>query len=415
MAPPFIQTTLGLGCFCTTGDGKNLYRLRKDELTIYTFLGNVADHAISSKELCELLERTSTAISDVVVAVITKGNLSSRAERRSVDIIAQELIRLTCHKRRLPHIGAIVVLELADGSDGLIVHDKLCVLTVRTLQCIHKLNYVISSKRSSGNGCSATTGCGKKAQRLSRTGTVQEGILLGISKGLAEHVDDIALQVEGIIIKKLLGYLDGNMQLMGIQQNLVEGCITEAKCATLLDPSGSRLCCSNVDLVLTGCSNLVTKLTHDVLLSKDINQAMVVLIRYQITTICVHTFLQYVRDLLEVRTKGSEHSSLIGIGCTSSLCVRRSGRGRLRSKWSIYRLRKLGIQCLLALQTSDFLAKVCDILFHPGIGCIVLSSEGTLLGTMRIQKCLSSIPCVVTLFAKFINRHSSITSIKCVV
>ena len=205
------------------------------------------------------------------------------------------------------------------------------------------------------------------------------------------------------------------MQLVGIQQNLVEGCITEAECATLLDPSSCRLSCCNVDLVLTGCSNLVTKLTHDVLLRKDINQAMVVLIRYQITTICVYTFLQYVRDLLEVRTKGGEHSSLIGIRCAACFHIWLSHNGRFRSKWSIYRLRKLGIQCLLALQASDFLTKVCDILFHPGIGCIILSSKSTFLGTMRIQKCLSSIPCVVTLFAKFINRHSSITSIKCVV
>ena len=205
------------------------------------------------------------------------------------------------------------------------------------------------------------------------------------------------------------------MQLMGIQQNLVEGCITKAECATLLDPSSCRLSCCDVDLMLTGCSNLVTKLTQDVLLSKDIHQAMVILIWHQITTICVHTFLQHVRNLLEVRTKGSEHSGLIGIRCAACFHIRLSHSGRLRSKWSIYRLRKLGIQCLLALQTSDFLAKVCDILFHPGIGCIVLGSEGTLLGTMRIQKCLSSIPCVVTLFAKFINRHSSITSIKCVV
>nr|DAI94590.1 MAG TPA: hypothetical protein [Caudoviricetes sp.] len=415
MTPPFIQTTLGLGSFCTTGDGKNLHSLWKDELTIHTFLGHIADHAISSKELCELLEGTSTTISDVVVAVITEGNLTSRAERRSVDIIAQELIRLPSHKRRLPHIGTIVVLELADRSDGLIVHDKLCILTVRTLQCVHKLNHIIGGKRSCGNGCSATTGRSKKTQWLTNTGTIQEGIFLSISKSLTEHVNDVAFQVKGIVVKKLLGYLDGNMQLVGIQQNLVEGCITEAECATLLDPSCCRLSCCNVDLVLTGCSNLVTKLTQDVLLGKDINQAMVVLIRYQITTICVHTFLQYVRDLLEVRTKGSEHSGLIGIRSTTGLCRLLSCSNRLRSERSIYRLGKLGIQCLLALQTSDFLAKVCDILFHPGIGCIVLGSEGTLLGTMRIQKCFSSIPCVVTLFAKFINRHSSITSIKCVV
>ena len=84
-------------------------------------------------------------------------------------------------------------------------------------------------------------------------------ILLGIGKGLAEHVNDVALQVEGVIIKKLLGYLDSNMQLMGIQQNLVEGCITEAECATLLDPSSCRLSCCNVDLVLTGCGKVYAR------------------------------------------------------------------------------------------------------------------------------------------------------------
>ena len=96
MTPPFIQTTLGLGSFCTTGDGKNLHCLRKDELTIHTFLGNIADHAISSKELCELLEGTSTTISDVVVAVITEGNLSSRAERRTLqcDSALRNIVRI---------------------------------------------------------------------------------------------------------------------------------------------------------------------------------------------------------------------------------------------------------------------------------------------------------------------------------
>ena len=164
MTPPFIQTTLGLGSFCSTGNGKDLHSIQKDELTIHTFLGNIADHAVSSKELCELLEGTSTAISNVVVAVITKGNLSSRVERRSVDIIAQELIRFTCHKRRLPYIGTIVIPELSDGSDGLIVHDKLRVITVRMLQCIHKLNHIISGKRSRGNSYRSATGRSKKAQ-----------------------------------------------------------------------------------------------------------------------------------------------------------------------------------------------------------------------------------------------------------
>ena len=113
------------------------------------------------------------------------------------------------------------------------------------------------------------------------------------------------------------------------------------------------------------------------------------------------TFLQDVGYLTEVGTKCLKHTSLIFIRSTTGLCRLLSCSNRLRSERLVYRLIELCLQCFLSFQTSDFFAKVSDFLFHSGVGCIILGSKSTFLGTVRIKKCLCSIPCSVALFTQF--------------
>ena len=53
---------------------QNLDSLGQDELAIHALLGNIADHAVTCKQFVELLERASSAVTDVVVTVVTEGN-----------------------------------------------------------------------------------------------------------------------------------------------------------------------------------------------------------------------------------------------------------------------------------------------------------------------------------------------------
>ena len=191
------------------------------------------------------------------------------------------------------------------------------------------------------------------------------------------------------------------MELVGIQQNLVEGRIRKLKCAAFLNPCCSRLSRCNIDFVLARSGNLMAQLTHDVLFIQNIDKTMVIFLRNKVAAIGIDTFLQDIRYLTEVGTKCLKHASLIFIRSTTGLYRLFSSSNRLRSERLVYRLIELRLQCFLSFQTSDFLAKVSDFLFHSGVGRIILGSKSTFLGTVRIKKCLCSIPCSVALFTQF--------------
>nr|DAD76428.1 MAG TPA: hypothetical protein [Siphoviridae sp. ctP6p7] len=384
-----------------TSNLQNLNSLWKDELTIDTLLGHEANHTITCEELSELLEGTSTTVTDVVVAVVTEGHHVCRAKRRSIDIVAHELVRLTCDERRLPHESTVVVLESTDSCDSCIVHDKGCILSVRTLQCIDELDDILRLRSSYGLSKGTATSLSEKAKRLTVTSTVEECILLGICQSLTKLIDDVIFKTEGIIIEKFFGDLDSYMEFVRIQKDLTEGRIRKLKCAAFLNPCCSRLGRCNIDFVLAGSGNLMAQLTHDVLFIQNIDKTMVIFLRNKVAAIGIDTFLQDVGYLTEVGTKCLKHTSLIFIRSTTGLCRLLSCSNRLRSERLVYRLIELCLQCFLSFQTSDFFAKVSDFLFHSGVGCIILGSKSTFLGTVRIKKCLCSIPCSVALFTQF--------------
>ena len=68
-----LHESLGLGRL-PTGNRHNLHGFRQDKLTVHSFLGYVADHAVSRKELPEFREGSGSSVTYVVVAVITKGD-----------------------------------------------------------------------------------------------------------------------------------------------------------------------------------------------------------------------------------------------------------------------------------------------------------------------------------------------------
>ena len=251
----------------------------------------------------------------------------------------------------------------------------------------------------------------EQAQGLTDAGAVEEGILLGIGQRLAELLDDVAFQIESAVIEQLLGHLDGNVQLVGIQQDLGEGGIGELERTAFLDPCGGRLGGRDIDLVLTGSGDHMAQAAHDVLLRQGLNQAAVILLGHEVAAIGIHAFLQNVADLTEVGAQGGQHSLAVFVRRTPGLDLRLLSGGGLGSEGCIHGLAEFRIQRLLPFQTSDFLAEIGDVLLHAGISGIVLGGQGTLLGTMGIQKCLGGIPCGVALFAQFLNRHNQKSSL----
>ena len=205
-----------------TSNLQNLNSLRKDELTIDTLLGHEANHAVTCEELSELLEGTGTTVTDVVVVVITEGHHVCRAERRRIDVIAHELVRLTSNAGRLPHESAVVVLEGTDSRNSCIVHDEGCVLSVRALQCINEVDDILRLRSSYGFSKGTATSLSEKAKRLTFTSTVEEGIFLGIGQSLTKLVDDVILKTEGVIIQQFLGYLDSDMELAYVKPRIGE-------------------------------------------------------------------------------------------------------------------------------------------------------------------------------------------------
>lgn len=92
---------------------------------------------------------------------------------------------------------------------------------------------------------------GEDAERLAGAGTVEEGVFLCVAQRLAELLQQVVLQTEGIVIQQLFGDLHANMELVGIQNDLIEGGITEGQFAAFLDPCCSGLGACDVDLMRT--------------------------------------------------------------------------------------------------------------------------------------------------------------------
>nr|DAZ85297.1 MAG TPA: hypothetical protein [Caudoviricetes sp.] len=402
---------------------ENLYCFRKHQLAIHTLLGNETNHTVTGIEFTKLCKGTSATVTDVVVAEITEGDdrltgSDGRNERRGQHVVAEQLTRLTGLIGRLPQILTVLILELTDCSDGLVVHDELGALTIRTLECVNQIDdFVGSDLRSAccGHTDFSAAGLSKDAQRLTDTVTVEESILFGIGQRLTELLDDVSLKLEGVVVQKLLSDLYCNMQLVGIEVNLAESSVTEGKLAAFLDPRCCRLGTGDVNLVLAAGSDDIGETTEDVLFSQHINEAGVVLFRHKVTAVLVDSFGKYIGDRAEVSTQGLEHTSLIRIGSTASFGLTVTGIlatvHRLVSDRSVDRLIEFGFHSLHRLHTLDFRGVVLHLLFHFGIGLSVLVGEQTVLVTLGLHKGLCSLPCLVTLFSEFQNSHNKLPPI----
>lgn len=204
-APPVLRSGTGRS---SSLHGQKLYSLRQDELAVDTLLGHVADHAVTGEQFLQLLKTSGAAIADVVVLEVAERDegltgLRNRCERRSQYLIAEESVRLTGDEGRLPHVLAVQILELAEGSDGLVVQDELRVLSVGTLQGVYQIDDVVGLDGGlSGYDACLRTALGREdAQRLAGTIAVQERVLLGVGQRLAELVDDVVLQMEGVVVQ----------------------------------------------------------------------------------------------------------------------------------------------------------------------------------------------------------------------
>nr|DAZ19033.1 MAG TPA: hypothetical protein [Caudoviricetes sp.] len=382
---------------------QNLHCFWKDQLAIHTFFRNIANHAVACKQLTQFGEGTAATVTDVVVTVITEGNGIFRCKCRSMHCIAKHSVRFSCLIRRLPDIGSVVVLQLSKRCQCCIVHDERCILSVWTLEGIHQIQNIIGFDCCGKRLCNGTTAsCCEQAKRFTSAIAVKKSILFCICQRLTELGKDVILQIERIVIQKLLSHLDGNMEFVCIQKNLAEGRITKSERTTLFNPCSGRFGSCDIDFVFTTGRNGRCKRTHDVLLRQSINQTMVIFLWYEVTAIGIHTFLKYIAHTFEVGTECLDHCLAVFVRCTSGLFLRLIAVcRRLGSQRSIHRLIQFCLHLLLTLHAGDLFSKVVDVLLHLGIGSIIFCRKRTFLGTVGIQECLRCIPCFVTLFSHF--------------
>ena len=240
--------------------------------------------------------------------------------------------------------------------------------------------------------------------RFTRAITIEERILFRISECLAELGDDIVLQVEGIIIEQFLSHLDGNVELIGIQVDLVEGRIAKGQCATLFDPRGRRFGRSDINLVLTGSGDSGSKTTHDVLFSKNVDKSAVIFLRNKVTALLVDTFLQNVINLLEVGAKSLQHCVLILVGGTTGFLFLFS-RERFTRNGRVHRHRQHLVHFSFTSFTLDFVGESLDVSFHLFISSIVFRRKTAILIFMGSSKFFGIFPKVSSLVHQFENSH----------
>ena len=249
LAPPFPL------CLSLSLDLQQLHGFRQNELAVDALLHKVGYHAVPRKKLLEFLQRARAAIADVVVGIVAESecDLPCRSCRhicRGVDGIAKQTVGFAHLVRRLPQIRAVVVLELADGGKRLVVDKERRILAVGTLETVDEGKKLIRLDvcRCRGEG---SLPCGKNPLRFMHAVAVEEGILFGIAERLAELLDEVAFEFEGIVIEKFFRDLDDNMELVRVENDLVEGRIAEGERCAFLDPRCRGLRGRDVDLVLS--------------------------------------------------------------------------------------------------------------------------------------------------------------------
>ena len=325
-----------------------------------------------------------------------------------MDGIAEQTVGFAHLVRGLPQISSVVVLELADACKRLIVDEERRILAVRTLETVDEGKKLVRLDvgRRRGEG---SLPCGKKPLRLMHAVAIEEGILFGIAERLAELLDEIAFKVEGIVVEQFFRDLYGNMELVRVENNLVEGRITEGERCAFLDPRCGWLRGRDVDLVLAARRDRRRKGTQDILLAEDVNEALVVLLRYEITAACVRAFLQHVLNLSEIRAQRLEHRGAVGVARPALLvfskrCARHIGDGLSD------RTRKFRIEDRLTFHALNVLAERENLILHLLVCLRILCREASFL-CVFIQERLCLLPESRTLFTHCQNLIHVISSL----
>ena len=278
-------------------------------LAVDVFLHKLDHHAVPREKLLEFLQRARAAIADVVVGVVaeSKCDLPCRSHRhicRGVDGIAEQTVGFAHLVRRLPQIGAVVVLELADACKRLVVDEEGRILAVGTLETVDEGKKLV--RLDVGYRCGeGSLPRGKKSLRLVHAVAIEESVPFGIAERLAELLDEIDFKVEGIVVEQLLRNLDRNVQLVRVEDNLVEGRVAEGELCAFLDSRCRQLRSRDVDLMLAARRDRRRQGTQDVLLAEDVDEALVVFLRHKTTAACVRAFLQHVPSPAHRRWKWS--------------------------------------------------------------------------------------------------------------
>nr|DAG02517.1 MAG TPA: hypothetical protein [Siphoviridae sp. ctneY2] len=398
---------------------EQLDRFGENQLAVHALLGNETDHAVSGEQFLQFRKGTGTAVTDVVVVVVTESDGRHtcgdyREIRRGVNLVSQEPAGFACLHRILPQIATVLVSQLADSCQSLVIADELGVLAVGALERVHQVDEFIGSdfsSRCSSHANLCATLLGKQTQGLTYAGTIEEGILFRIGQSLCKLTKDVLLQLECVVVEQFLGDLHGNMEFMGIQIDLGKLCITPGEFLALIDPRSRRLGGSDVDLTLTTGGDGVAQLTEDVLFLQSLDQTGVILFGNQVATVSVNALLENIADLAEVGTESLEHTVLIGIGSTAGLgllVIHRSAIHRLFGDGSRSGLGKLCVHSRHGFHTLDFSTVVLNLLFHLGIGLGILIGKQTVTVALGLYKSLCSFPSLVTLCAQFVDSHNKL-------
>ena len=226
---------------------------------------------------------------------------------------------------------------------------------------------------------------------------IEEGILFGIAECLAELLDEVAFEFEGIVIEQLFRNLDCNVELVRVEDDLVKGRIPEGERRTFLNPRCGGLCGGNVDLMLSACGNHRRKRAQNVLLIQNVDQTLIVFLGNEIAAVCIHAFLQDVLHLPEIRTQCLEHCRTVCLACTPRL-FRRQSCPRSVGDRRCHRLCELRVENRLTLHALDVLPERKHLILHLLVRFGILCRKTTVL-FVRIQELLCLFPHFCTLLA----------------
>ena len=191
---------------------------------------------------------------------------------------------------------------------------------------------------------------------------------------------------------------------------LTEGIVAIGNGTFLVDPGGSTLGGNHGDLVAAGIGlEHVGVATDDMLLVQCLHQSVFKLIRHQVATFGIHTFLQCVPDLVRNAVLGTgcvPEGVFILVGSTAGLGFNLGSCG-LFGDGSGYRLCQLGINSLHTLHATNFSTQLGDGRLHAGVGGIVLCGQAAIFASVGLQECLCSFQSLCTLIAQFNDCHSS--------